>query len=111
MIFGVFTNLCVCTCIIISLIYEPSHEKISNLHTDWFVSDLVINPNCWFSRAQAIVVLDPTPMIYTVELTAEVLVLHMSLCMRKPTIWVPIRSDTNRTVQSQKKARSLKFWI
>ena len=31
--------------------------------------------------------------------------------MRKPTIWVPTRSDTNRSVQSQKQARSLKFWI
>ena len=29
--------------------------------------------------------------------------------MRKPTIWVPTRSDTNQTVQSQKTARSLKF--
>ena len=35
----------------------------------------------------------------------------MSLCMRKPTIWVPTRSDTNRAVQSQKKVRSLKFRI
>ena len=31
--------------------------------------------------------------------------------MRKPTIWVLTRSDTNRAVQSQKKVRSLKFWI
>ena len=29
--------------------------------------------------------------------------------MRKPTIWVPTRSDQNRPVQSQKQARSLKF--
>ena len=28
-----------------------------------------------------------------------------------PTIWVPTRSDTNRPVQSQKQARSLKFRI
>ena len=35
--------------------------------------------------------------------------IEMSLCMRKPTIWVPTRSDTNQTVQSQKIARSLKF--
>ena len=35
----------------------------------------------------------------------------MSLCVRKPTIWVPSRSGTNRPVQSQKQARSLKFWI
>ena len=31
--------------------------------------------------------------------------------MRKPKIWVPTRSDTNRAVQSQKKVRSLKFRI
>ena len=31
--------------------------------------------------------------------------------MRKPTIWVPTRSDTNRPVQSQKQARFLKFWM
>ena len=36
---------------------------------------------------------------------------YMSLCMRKPTIWVPTRSDTNRAVQSQKMVRGLKFWI
>ena len=29
--------------------------------------------------------------------------------MRKPTILVPTRSDTNRAVLSQKQARSLKF--
>ena len=33
---------------------------------------------------------------------------NMSLCVRKTTIWVPTRSDTNRPVQSQKQARSLK---
>ena len=36
---------------------------------------------------------------------------YISLCMRKPTFWVPTRSDTNRAVQSQKKARSLKLQI
>ena len=35
----------------------------------------------------------------------------MSLCVRKPTIWVPTRSDTNRTVQLQKMVRGWKFWI
>ena len=29
----------------------------------------------------------------------------------KPTMWFPNRSDTNRPVQAQKKARSLKFRI
>ena len=33
----------------------------------------------------------------------------MSLCMRKPTIWVSDQVDTNQPVQSQKIARSLKF--
>ena len=28
--------------------------------------------------------------------------LYTSLCMRKPTIWVPTRSDTNQPVHSQK---------
>ena len=31
--------------------------------------------------------------------------------MRKPTLWVSDRSDTNQPVESQKQARSLKFWI
>ena len=35
---------------------------------------------------------------------------HMSLLVGKPTMWFPNRSDTNRPVQSQKRARSLKFW-
>ena len=32
----------------------------------------------------------------------------MSLCMRKQTIWVPARSDTNRPVHSQKQAKQVK---
>ena len=28
----------------------------------------------------------------------------------KPTMWFPNRSDTNRPIQQQKQARSLKFW-
>ena len=36
---------------------------------------------------------------------------ELSLCMIKPTIWVPTRSDTNRAVQSQKMVRGWKFWI
>ena len=35
----------------------------------------------------------------------------MSMCVRKPTFWLPTRSDTNRAVQSQKQVRSLKFRI
>ena len=35
----------------------------------------------------------------------------MSLCVRKLTILVPTRCDTNRAVQSQKMVRGLKFWI
>ena len=31
--------------------------------------------------------------------------------MRKPTIWVPTRSDTNQAVQSQKMVSGWKFWI
>ena len=36
--------------------------------------------------------------------------IHLSHAVGKPTMWFPNRSDTNRPVQSQKRARSLKFW-
>ena len=36
---------------------------------------------------------------------------QMSRLVGKPTMWFPNRSDTNRLIQSQKRARSLKFWI
>ena len=36
---------------------------------------------------------------------------HLSRLMGKPTMWFPNRSDTNRPVQAQKRARSLKFRI
>ena len=35
----------------------------------------------------------------------------LSLCVRKPTIWVPTRFDTNRSVQSQKMVTGWKLWI
>ena len=35
----------------------------------------------------------------------------MSRVMRKPTFWLPTRSDTNQAVQLQKMARGLKFRI
>ena len=34
--------------------------------------------------------------------------LDLSLCVRKPTIWVPTRFNTNRPVQSQMRTRSFK---
>ena len=37
--------------------------------------------------------------------------LHLSRLVRKPTMLFQNRSDTNRAVQSQKQARSLKFRI
>ena len=35
---------------------------------------------------------------------------NLSRLVGKPTMWFPNRSDTNRPVQLQKQARSLKFW-
>ena len=37
--------------------------------------------------------------------------LYLSLCVRKPTIWVPTRSNTNGAVQSQNMVRGWKIWI
>ena len=34
----------------------------------------------------------------------------MSHLVGKPTMWFPNRSNTNRPVQAQKQAKSLKFW-
>ena len=39
-----------------------------------------------------------------------VLSTYLSHLVGKPTMWFLTRSDTNRPVQSQKQARSLKFW-
>ena len=36
---------------------------------------------------------------------------HLSHLMGKPTMWFPNRSNTNRAVQAQKRAKSLKFRI
>ena len=47
----------------------------------------------------------------TMESMSKMYEVHMSLCVRKPTIWVPIRINTNWAVQSQKLVRGLKFWI
>ena len=37
--------------------------------------------------------------------------INLSRLVGKPTMWFSNRSDTNRPVQAQKRARSLKFWI
>ena len=39
------------------------------------------------------------------------LFIYLSRLVGKPTMWFPNRSYTNRAVQSQKRARSLKFRI
>ena len=49
-------------------------------------------------------------MLYII-LTAPLLFTHMSRVMRKPAFWFPTWSNTNRVVQLQKMARSLKFRI
>ena len=35
--------------------------------------------------------------------------IDMSLCIRKPKMWVPTRSDTNQAVQSQETARGFEI--
>ena len=40
-----------------------------------------------------------------------IIFLYMSRLVGKPTMWFPNRSDTNRTVQALKGARSLKYRI
>ena len=45
------------------------------------------------------------------RLTGQVEGKYVSRLVGKPTMWFPNRSDTNRPVQSQKRARNLKFRI
>ena len=54
------------------------------------LSLLTAKRNCWFCHGQAY---------------------YLSRLVGKPTMWFPTRSDTNRAVQSQEQARSLKFRI
>ena len=46
-----------------------------------------------------------------IQLEELYFIFEMSLCVRKPTVLVPNKSDTNRAVQSQKMVRGWEFWI
>ena len=48
---------------------------------------------------------------FLIKVLFSMLILYVSLCVRKPTICILTRSDTNQPVQLQKQARSLKFQI
>ena len=96
------------------------------------MSDLFQNPNCWFSYVKAEFCLyqglertqkflksvgryGNTAFLWSLygsgELPQSFCRYYLSLCMRKTTILVPTRSDTDRAVQSQKMVRGLKFCI
>ena len=59
----------------------------------------VRKPHCWFSHEVA-------HMFGSLTFKQR---FNMSHLVGKPTMWFPNRSDTNRPVQAQKIARSLKF--
>ena len=63
-----------------------------------FMLDLVKNPEDMLSCDTALI-------------TTESLWEQMSSLVGKPTMWFPNSSDTNQAAESQKQARSLKFWI
>ena len=66
----------------------------------------VRKPHCWFSHEAAHI-----SSYHNYSLGMHSLSLYMSHLVGKPTMWFPNRSDTNRPVQAQKRARSLKFRI
>ena len=49
--------------------------------------------------------------IFIIEDTRLLSTSHLSRVVRKPAVWFPTWSDTNRSVQLQKMARGLKFRI
>ena len=75
----------------------------------------VRKPHCWFSHEVV--------HFYTIDKERIIIISHrvpMLLCCKchylsrlvgKPTMWLPTRSDINIPVQSQKRARILKFRI
>ena len=73
----------------------------------------VRKPHCWFSHEAAHfffpIVCSRKSMHYSNNSMCNNI--QLSLCVRKPTLWVPTRSDTNQSVQSQKMVRGWKFWI
>ena len=63
---------------------------------------------CWYRAVYSLLPrMDRNRLVLSLESGAD----KMSRLVGKPTMWFPNRSDTNRPVQSQKRARSLKFWI
>ena len=69
----------------------------------------VRKPHCWFSHEVAHIInpLLPNQSSYISYSYRN----QLSRLVGKPTMWFPNRSDTNRPVQAQKRARSLKFRI
>ena len=68
----------------------------------------VRKPHCWFSHeATQMKNIKNDTFIYG-NCNENV---NMSHIVGKPTMWFPNRSDTNRPVHAQKRARSLKFQI
>ena len=73
----------------------------------------VRKPHCWFSHDVAYVWFEKEVHVHVLFEKEYRLIhshlKHMSRLVGKPTMRFPNRSDTNRPVQAQKRARSLKF--
>ena len=57
-----------------------------------------------------LVMIQRQPTLLRTTAADRINIQQLSRLVGKPTMWFPNRSDTNRPVQSQKRARSLKFW-
>ena len=66
-------------------------------------SNVVPRPQCYYKNVEIYLSWTSYP--------DEIVHHHMSRLVGKPTMCFPTRSDTNRLVQAQKRARSLKFRI
>ena len=84
------------------------------------MSDLVGNPEDRFFRITAQYSLScikvmgnpNTGLVHDASyLGQQITSTYLSRLVGKQTMWFPNRSNTNRPVQAQKQARSLKFWI
>ena len=87
-----------------STIPLPSKSKISSLEP----SSVTVQPSLCRTRSEPkLLVFSRTGSYFF----SSAMSLQMSHLVGKPTMWFPNRSYTNRPVQAQKRARSLKFGI
>ena len=89
---------------------KHSKNRKPSSETKWLFLLCIKYNNSPFSAISSISMM-PLRVFYKLFLSRLLKPNFLSLCVRKPTIWVPTRSDITPVVQSQKMVRGWKFWL